>query len=371
MPPLVLSPLEGLVALWVFAIGTCIGSFLNVVIYRLPLGLSVNEPKRSFCPHCSKPIRLRHNIPILSWFLLGGRCADCGERIALRYPLVEFLTGALFLAVWLRVTPENPWLALPYFIFAAILVASTFIDLDHMIIPHELTWGGVAAGIVSSVALPQLMGQSSHLAGGLWSLLAAVAGYGLLWVVVEAGKIAFGRKRIMFDPPEKFSWKRVGDDDAELVVGGDVEKWSELFDRESDCLELICDKLEIGGRTFEKATLHGYHNRIEVGSASYPMRMLDTFSGVSREATIPREAMGLGDVNFLAAIGAFLGWQAILFTVAAASIVGSVFGLASLPFRERSHSIRLPFGPFLSIGALLWLFFGPALSMWYFSLFRS
>src|SRR5260221_114517 len=83
----------------------------------------------------------------------------------------------------------------------------TFIDLDHMIIPHEVAWGGVAIGIVCSVALPQMMGQSSHLAGGLWSLLAAVAGYALLWGVVEAGKIVFGRKRIVFDPPEKFSWK--------------------------------------------------------------------------------------------------------------------------------------------------------------------
>jgi len=202
-------------------------------------------------------------------------------------------------------------------------------------------------------------------------LFAAAAGYGLLWGVVEAGKIAFGRKRIVFDSPENFSWKRVSDDDAELIVGGDVEKWSELFDRETDCLELVCDRLEIRDRILENVTLRGYHDRIEVGSASYPMGMLETFAGVGREATIPREAMGLGDVNFLAAIGAFLGWQAILFTVAAASIVGSVFGLAALPFRERSHSIKLPFGPFLSIGALLWFFFGPTLSTWYFGLFRN
>ncbi len=371
MPPPVHSPIELLVALGIFVFGACIGSFLNVVIYRLPLGLSVNEPKRSFCPHCSKPIRARHNLPVVGWIVLGGRCADCGARIALRYPLVEFLTGALFLAVWLFLTPGNPWLALPYFVFVAILVAATFIDLDHMIIPHELTWGGVAAGIVFSLALPQLMGQSSHLAGGMWSLLAAAGGYALLWIVVEAGKIAFGRKHIVFNPPEKFSWQRVSDVEAELTIGGDAEKWSEFFEREEDCLELVCDQLEISERRFENVTLRGYHNRIEVETASYPLPVVESFSGVGRAATVPREAMGLGDVNFLAAIGAFLGWQAVLFTVAAASVIGSIIGLATLPLQKRSHSIKLPFGPYLSAGALLWLFFGPALTNWYFGLFRN
>jgi len=81
--------------------------------------------------------------------------------------------------------------------------------------------------------------------------------------------------------------------------------------------------------------------------------------------------MGLGDVNFLAAIGAFLGWQAVLFTVAAGSIVGSLVGVATLPLQRRSHSIKLPFGPYLSAGALLWIFFGPALANWYLGLFQA
>ncbi|OAI42055.1 hypothetical protein AYO41_04885 [Verrucomicrobia bacterium SCGC AG-212-E04] len=374
MPMPVSSPLEGLVALGAFAFGACIGSFLNVVIYRVPLGLSVNEPKRSFCPHCKKTIRARHNIPILGWMLLGGKCADCGGPISIRYPLVEFLTGGLFLAVWLHFAAADPWLALPYFVFVSILVAATFIDFDHMIIPEVLTWGGVAAGVVFSAALPQMMGQANVLVGALWSIGAAAFGYGLLWVVVEGGKMIFGRKRIRYDPPEKFAWKPVGDEgDAELTVGEDTESWSELFalERESDRLDLVCERIEFAGRTHENVTLHAYHNRIELGTANYPLRMVDAFSGVVSEATFPREAMGLGDVNFLAAIGAFLGWQAVLFTVAAASIVGSVVGLATLPLQRRSHSIKLPFGPYLSVGALLWLFYGPALAEWYFGLFRS
>ncbi len=367
----VTSPLDGIVALGAFVFGTCVGSFLNVVIYRLPRGLSVNQPKRSYCPLCNAPIRVRHNIPIFGWMLLGGKCADCDGSISMRYPLVEFLTGVLFLAVWLRFAPANPWLALPYFVFVGILVAATFIDFDHLIIPHELTAGGVAAGVLFSAALPQLMSQSTWIAGALWSVCGAAAGYGLLWLVVEVGKIAFGRKRVAFDPPERCAWKRIGEDDAELTVGGDTEKWSEMFDRETDCLDLVCDRIEFAGRTHENVTLHGYHNRIELGTANYPLRMLDCFSGVVREATFPREAMGLGDVNFLAAIGAFLGWKAVLFTVASASIVGSVVGLATLPWKGRSPYAQLPFGPYLSVGALLWLFVGPALAEWYFGLFRN
>src|SRR6266851_2231311 len=100
-----LLPYEYLFAAFAFVLGACIGSFLNVCIYRMPLGLSVNEPKRSFCPHCKNPISWRHNLPLISWLWLRGKCAKCGAPIAFRYFGVELLTAALFLAVWLRF----PW----------------------------------------------------------------------------------------------------------------------------------------------------------------------------------------------------------------------------------------------------------------------
>ena len=84
-------------------LGLVVGSFLNVCIYRMPLGLSVNEPKRSFCPGCKYQIPLHHNVPLLTWLILRGKCANCGTRISFRYFGVELLTGLLFLAVWWKV----------------------------------------------------------------------------------------------------------------------------------------------------------------------------------------------------------------------------------------------------------------------------
>src|SRR5260221_14400414 len=128
-------------------LGASIGSFLNVCIYRMPLDISVNEPKRSFCPSCKYQIPLYHNIPLVTWLVLRGKCANCGARISFRYFAVELLTGLLFLAIWLKVWtwvradwPPQAWaLALPYWILAALLVVATFIDLEHFIIPDEIT----------------------------------------------------------------------------------------------------------------------------------------------------------------------------------------------------------------------------------------
>ncbi|MFU8802472.1 MAG: prepilin peptidase [Bradymonadaceae bacterium] len=151
-----------------FILGAIVGSFLNVVIYRVPAGLSVVSPA-SRCPHCESPIRWYDNVPILSWALwLGRKCRDCRAPIPARYALVEALTGALAAAVWFKVAGPHfrdlhyldelipAAFLVPfgfYFIFICILVAITFVDLDHYLIPHEFTLPAMAIGVIAAFVM--------------------------------------------------------------------------------------------------------------------------------------------------------------------------------------------------------------------------
>jgi leader peptidase (prepilin peptidase) / N-methyltransferase len=133
-------------ALWVFAVGAVVGSFLNVVIARLPKGESVVSP-RSRCPRCGKAIAWYDNIPIVSWILLRARCRDCGLPISPRYPFVELLTAVLAVAIFRNFGAT--WTSAGYFAFAAALVALAYIDLDTWLLPHQITWPLLASGLVS------------------------------------------------------------------------------------------------------------------------------------------------------------------------------------------------------------------------------
>ncbi|MEO5722207.1 MAG: prepilin peptidase [Chthoniobacterales bacterium] len=344
-----------------FLMGAVVGSFLNVCIYRLPLDLSVNEPKRSYCPACKKQIPWHQNIPLLSWLFLRGRCANCGSRIAFRYFAVELLTALLFFAVW----RAFPWqIALVYWVLVALLIAATFIDFEHFIIPDEITLGGTAVGVLACLVVPELMSTESRLEALLTSLGSAALGYFLLWLVLEAGKLAFGKKRIRLDASTPFSWTRQGDD-ADFVVGEERGLWSDNFAREKDRLILQCDSAMIDEREFGATPLQFHYNRVAVGSEEFELDEVREIKGMVRELQIPREAMGRGDLKFLAAIGAFLGWRAVLFSVFAGSMLGSLVGLATLLIGKRVWSAKLPFGPYLAAGALGWMFFGEALLKWY------
>ena len=342
-------------------LGAVVGSFLNVCIYRLPLDLSVNEPRRSFCPTCKQQLAWYQNVPLLSWLFLRGKCAHCGARIAFRYFAVELLTALLFLWVW----KIFPWpMAVSYWVFVSLLIAATFIDFEHFIIPDEITIGGTVVGIIASFAVPELMNTASHVRALITSALSAVLGYVVLWVVLEAGKKVFGKKRIRLDAPTPFTWTRKGDD-ADFVVGEEQGLWSDYFARETDQLILHCDKAIVGDRYLGAADLRFHYDRVNLGSEPISLDTLDQISGIVRELEIPREAMGRGDLKFLAAIGAFLGWRAVLFSVFAGSLLGSVVGLLTLIIGKRVWSAKLPFGPYLALGGLIWLFFGDALITWY------
>src|SRR5450432_2099392 len=124
------APYELIFRGFALVLGAAVGSFLNVCIYRLPRDLSVNEPRRSFCPACQKTIPWSHNLPLVSWLWLRGKCANCGSRISFRYFAVELLASFFFLAVWLAF----PWpIALAYWVFVSLLIVATFIDFAHFI----------------------------------------------------------------------------------------------------------------------------------------------------------------------------------------------------------------------------------------------
>ncbi|MES2573134.1 MAG: prepilin peptidase [Verrucomicrobiota bacterium] len=457
---------ELLFSTFAFLLGANIGSFLNVCVYRMPRELSVNQPRRSFCPSCQYQIPWYHNLPLISWLFLRGRCANCGAKFSIRYFGVELLTGLLFLTIWHHVGIANWPLAFPYWIFVSLLVVATFIDFEFFIIPDEITWGGTIAGCMLSYLLPPMMGvetgwftdliralpgallafgclwMGNSIAGpvgnmksprvfGLWSLAAAASallfaillgapasvsallrslggaalGYLLLWGVVEAGKKAFGKKSVQLRAPAPFTWTRTTSeygDDADLVIGdiswmkappkswlsqlggrlkslfgsredqpeqGQRLQWSEMFSRrESDQLIMHCKSLRIGSDSFENVTAVAYCDYLLLDGKRYPtdFDQLEKFSGVVSHLVIPREAMGFGDVKFIAAIGAFLGWQSVLFTVCSASCIGAVVGVFTILIGKREWSTKIPFGPYLALGSLLWLFSGPELVDWYF-----
>ena len=260
-------------------LGLCIGSFLNVVIHRLPsmmergwriesaelLGVKIADTPaitlstpRSRCPACGHPIRWYENIPIVSYLVLRGKCSACQAPISLRYPSIELLTALLFAACGVHFGAQPAvllWCGL-----AAVLVALAFIDLDTSFLPDDLTLPLMWAGIVSA-ALGWIPVTLTASVGG------AVAGYLSLWFVFHAYRLIRGK-----------------------------------------------------------------------------------------------EGMGAGDFKLLAALGAWMGWQAIPSIILLASAVGALVGIALIVFRRHDRDVPIPFGPYLAGGGIAALFFGEPLS---------
>ncbi|HLP07880.1 MAG TPA: prepilin peptidase [Opitutaceae bacterium] len=178
--------------------GACIGSFLNVCIYRIPAGQSVVRPG-SHCA-CGQPVRWFDNIPILSWLVLRGRARCCGRPFSVRYPAVELLTALVFLVCALEFGPGK---ALCAMLFASMLIAASFIDIDHMIIPDRFSIGGAVVGVVLSALVPALHGHAipgsadptlgymlAGMQSGIDALLGMFVGSALvLWIALIAEKI--------------------------------------------------------------------------------------------------------------------------------------------------------------------------------------
>jgi leader peptidase (prepilin peptidase)/N-methyltransferase len=275
----------------VFAFGSCIASFLNVVIWRIPRGESIVSPP-SHCPKCGAAIRWWQNIPILSYIALRGRCAGCRAAISPRYAVVEALGGVLFLAAWMRWGASagafGPLVYLElvvWWTWIALMIAGSFIDFDHKLLPDFVTVGGMVLGcvrgsVLSAVGMienPERALSLSSFAPLLWSLAGLAAGFGLLWLVRRIGSRAFGR-----------------------------------------------------------------------------------------------EAMGMGDVFLMGAVGALFGPVAVFVTLMLSSIFGSVAGLSLIALSKArlGRFVEIPYGPYICLGCLAWMFRGPELMAWYLKAFR-
>jgi len=167
----------------IFVFGAMIGSFLNVCIVRLPEERSIVRP-RSHCPSCGHQIAWYDNLPVVSFVLLRGRCRVCGVRISPLYPTVELLTGALAVALWMRLGTTLAFAG--YFLFAAALVTITFIDLDHRIIPDVISLPGIVVGLAVSFVSP--------LVTPLGALLCVLAGGGVLLGIATGYEMLRGRE---------------------------------------------------------------------------------------------------------------------------------------------------------------------------------
>lgn len=194
-----------LALIYVVIMGACLGSFANVVIYRLPLGKSVVRPG-SHCGSCGAPIKFRHNIPIFGWFLLRGRCANCKAKYSFRYSAVETLTAILFgLAYWQL---GWSWTLLEALIFIFSLVVVSFIDLDHMILPDKFTLSGILIGLLGAALNPErslLDSVYGVLLGGgfLWSIAY------LYWVIRKREGMGGGDIKLLAWIGAVLGWKAV------------------------------------------------------------------------------------------------------------------------------------------------------------------
>ena len=249
-------------AISAFVVGACIGSFLNVCVYRIPLNRSVVSPG-SHCAACGAPIAWYNNLPIISWLVLKGRAACCGTRIDMRYCLVEAGMAFLYLALWLKFSETDPIAGFLYAVMISGLAAACLIDLDHYIIPDRFSLGGCVAGFIACTIHPALMGQTTALHGFSWSLASAIVGALTLLAVAWLGTILF-----------------------------------------------------------------------------------------------KKEAMGMGDVKLLAALCSFLGTTSISWVLPLSSLIGSVLGLALIFWQRGAWGTRIPYGPFLGLAAILWIFGG-------------
>jgi len=333
-----------------FIFGSMVGSLLNVCIHRMPRGESVVWPP-SHCPHCNYKIPGYLNIPIVTWIVLRGKCANCKAPISPRYLLVELLTGLLFVAAWLRVGEQSTALAIAYCVILSGFVVATFIDFEHFIIPDEITIGGIFAGLLASAAAPLLHMTDSRATAMFRSFVGILIGGGVIYLILRGGKLLFGRYQIALPEPAPVTFT----EDAVLLPEERVP-YEDVFYRKSDSIVFDATKLELVDRCFTNVRVKLSPEELLIGEEKFNPEEVRFMEATTALLSMPREAMGFGDVKFMAAIGAFLGWQATFFSLMVSSALGLVItGIATLA-RGKEWSSRIPYGPYIAGAAVIWMF---------------
>jgi leader peptidase (prepilin peptidase)/N-methyltransferase len=376
--------------------GACVGSFLNVVVWRLPRQESLMRPG-SHCPTCGHAIRPWENIPVLSWLLLRARCSSCGASISWRYPVGETATAVVFWFLWWRVWTQHGVLEvyLAHAVLASALLALATIDIEHGLLPDRITLPLILAALALAVVLPAshpvtwplftdsvAAGPDLHFwsrglceallawipeGGGrarpaalLDAVFGGTVGYAFLWAVAEIGHLAWGRS--VGVPLQPTPVDLTG---GELRIDDGVWAWDDLLVRPHDRARFTVGAageihlaLQSGEQlTVPASTLTVTHGGIRTENTEVPWGDVERCSFVADRWVLPREVLGGGDPKMLAMIGAFLGPEATVFVVFLGAVGGTLVGLAGFAMgRGRQW---LAFGPFLALGTLLWMGWGP------------
>jgi leader peptidase (prepilin peptidase)/N-methyltransferase len=243
------------------------------------------------------------------------------------------------------------------------LIAASFIDFEHFIIPDSITIGGVAAGLLCSLLVPGLLGQNNGTTRAARSLLGAAFGAGLIYLILRIGKLLFGRQRVPLIGKSKIVFTETA-----LCLPGREIPYEELFYRRSDVITLHAERVELIDRCYWDVQIRLGPEQLQIGDEIFNPEDIPYMEAISAEIILPREAMGLGDVKFMAAIGAFLGWQAVIFSVMLSSVIGSIVGVTLILLGKRQWSSRMPYGPYIALAAVVWIFAGRD---WWRELFAS
>ncbi len=340
--------------------GACIGSFLNVVIYRTPLGISVNTPARSFCPECGKPIPWILNIPILSWLALRGKSACCGTSISFRYCFVELLTAVLFAAIGWKYADASAGAAALLCLWAAMAIAIMFIDAEHLIVFRSQAFIGAMAGTGACSLDPFLLpdnGVMTSMDAFTASVLGGAAGYAAIRLVIELGKLLFGTWEQHFDAPAPWNLKEPASEreELQLIINGQPHDWSMLFHRAKDKAVISGASVTIDGETHPSRSVTLWRDRIELENGEvFLLEDLKSVEGNLTDIHARREAMGSGDAWILMMAGCAGGWQGAVFCL----FLGSLLGIIQAAVSRMGFGRNLPFGPALLSSALIWLLGG-------------